>query len=163
MHKVRFVASTLLDAVSKAETAPASAARAHAYLCMCHCSLGPICLTMSFQGTSCLSCLKLNVIICACLVHRQSFVRAELLLFRLDDEPDTSSGDGMPMIGTWGFRGVFNVVPVLYYLFSGDHWRCYCLLSLLYTPEIRPFFVAHKTITKPSTFLIWVVPIIVLG
>lgn len=33
MHKVRFVASTLLDAVRKAETAPASAARAHAYLC----------------------------------------------------------------------------------------------------------------------------------
>lgn len=33
MHKVRFVASTLLDAVRKAETAPAPAARAHAYLC----------------------------------------------------------------------------------------------------------------------------------
>lgn len=33
MHKVRFVASTLLDAVRKAETAPATAARAHAYLC----------------------------------------------------------------------------------------------------------------------------------
>lgn len=32
VHKVRFVASTLLDAVSKAETAPASAARAHGYL-----------------------------------------------------------------------------------------------------------------------------------
>ena len=34
VHKVRFVASTLLDAVRKAETAPASAARAHAFLCM---------------------------------------------------------------------------------------------------------------------------------
>ena len=33
VHKVRFVASTLLDAVRKAETAPDSAARAHAYLC----------------------------------------------------------------------------------------------------------------------------------
>ena len=33
VHKVRFVASTLLDAVRKAETAPASAARAHAFLC----------------------------------------------------------------------------------------------------------------------------------
>src|SRR5262249_28071542 len=33
VHKVRFVASTLLDAVSKAETAPVSAARAHGYLC----------------------------------------------------------------------------------------------------------------------------------
>ncbi|KAF4590051.1 hypothetical protein EYR38_009349 [Pleurotus pulmonarius] len=32
VHKVRFVASTLLDAVRRAETAPASAARAHAYL-----------------------------------------------------------------------------------------------------------------------------------
>ena len=32
VHRVRFVASTLLDAVRKAETAPASAARAHAYL-----------------------------------------------------------------------------------------------------------------------------------
>ncbi|KAI0081588.1 hypothetical protein K474DRAFT_1656393 [Panus rudis PR-1116 ss-1] len=32
VHKVRFVASTLLDAVRKAETAPASAARAHGYL-----------------------------------------------------------------------------------------------------------------------------------
>jgi hypothetical protein len=32
VHKVRFVASTLLDTVRKAETAPASAARAHAYL-----------------------------------------------------------------------------------------------------------------------------------
>ncbi|TFK73601.1 hypothetical protein BDN72DRAFT_166713 [Pluteus cervinus] len=32
VHKVRFVASTLLDAVRKAETAPVSAARAHAYL-----------------------------------------------------------------------------------------------------------------------------------
>ncbi|KAF8964178.1 fungal-specific transcription factor domain-containing protein [Flammula alnicola] len=32
VHKTRFVASTLLDAVRKAETAPASAARAHAYL-----------------------------------------------------------------------------------------------------------------------------------
>ena len=32
VHKVRFVASTLLDAVRKAEEAPASAARAHAYL-----------------------------------------------------------------------------------------------------------------------------------
>jgi len=32
VHKVRFVASTLLDAVRKADTAPASAARAHAYL-----------------------------------------------------------------------------------------------------------------------------------
>lgn len=36
VHKVRFVASTLLDAVRKAETAPASAARAHAYLCQPH-------------------------------------------------------------------------------------------------------------------------------
>ena len=33
VHKVRFVASTLLDAVRRADTAPASAARAHAYLC----------------------------------------------------------------------------------------------------------------------------------
>jgi hypothetical protein len=33
VHKVRFVASTLLDAVRKPETAPASAARAHGYLC----------------------------------------------------------------------------------------------------------------------------------
>ncbi|KAF8133853.1 fungal-specific transcription factor domain-containing protein [Boletus edulis] len=33
VHKVRFVASTLLDTVRKAETAPASAARAHAFLC----------------------------------------------------------------------------------------------------------------------------------
>ena len=33
VHKVRFVASTLLDAVRKVETAPASAARAHGYLC----------------------------------------------------------------------------------------------------------------------------------
>ena len=33
VHKVRFVASTLLDAVRKADTQPASAARAHAYLC----------------------------------------------------------------------------------------------------------------------------------
>ena len=33
VHKVRFVASTLLDAVRKAETDSASAARAHAYLC----------------------------------------------------------------------------------------------------------------------------------
>ncbi|KAF8500953.1 fungal-specific transcription factor domain-containing protein [Russula emetica] len=32
VHKVRFVASTLLDAVRKPETAPATAARAHAYL-----------------------------------------------------------------------------------------------------------------------------------
>lgn len=32
VHKVRFVASTLLDAVRKPETAPASAARAHGYL-----------------------------------------------------------------------------------------------------------------------------------
>ncbi|KAG8214649.1 hypothetical protein J3R82DRAFT_9727 [Butyriboletus roseoflavus] len=32
VHKVRFVASTLLDTVRKAETAPASAARAHAFL-----------------------------------------------------------------------------------------------------------------------------------
>ncbi|KII86915.1 hypothetical protein PLICRDRAFT_125699 [Plicaturopsis crispa FD-325 SS-3] len=32
VHKVRFVASTLLDAVRRAETAPVSAARAHAYL-----------------------------------------------------------------------------------------------------------------------------------
>lgn len=32
VHKVRFVASTLLDAVSKAEIAPVSAARAHGYL-----------------------------------------------------------------------------------------------------------------------------------
>ncbi|EJC97940.1 uncharacterized protein FOMMEDRAFT_97406 [Fomitiporia mediterranea MF3/22] len=32
VHKVRFVASSLLDAVRKAETAPATAARAHAYL-----------------------------------------------------------------------------------------------------------------------------------
>lgn len=30
---MRFVASTLLDAVRKAETAPVSAARAHGYLC----------------------------------------------------------------------------------------------------------------------------------
>ena len=33
VYKVRFVASTLLDAVRKAETAPDSAARADAYLC----------------------------------------------------------------------------------------------------------------------------------
>lgn len=32
VHKVRFVASTLLDAVGKADSAPASAERAHAYL-----------------------------------------------------------------------------------------------------------------------------------
>ncbi|KIY44778.1 hypothetical protein FISHEDRAFT_77187 [Fistulina hepatica ATCC 64428] len=32
VHKVRFVASTLLDTVRKVETAPASAARAHAFL-----------------------------------------------------------------------------------------------------------------------------------
>ena len=36
VHKVRFVASTLLDAVRKAETAPVSAARAHGYLCKPH-------------------------------------------------------------------------------------------------------------------------------
>ena len=33
---MRFVASTLLDAVRKAETAPVSAARAHGYLCKPH-------------------------------------------------------------------------------------------------------------------------------
>jgi hypothetical protein len=33
VHKVRYVASTLLDAVRRAESAPATAARAHAYLC----------------------------------------------------------------------------------------------------------------------------------
>ena len=33
VHKVRFVASTLLEAVQKVETAPALAARADAYLC----------------------------------------------------------------------------------------------------------------------------------
>jgi hypothetical protein len=32
VHKVRFVASTLLDSVRKAETVPASATRAYAYL-----------------------------------------------------------------------------------------------------------------------------------
>ncbi|KAI0316817.1 fungal-specific transcription factor domain-containing protein [Amylostereum chailletii] len=41
VHKVRFVASTLLDAVRKAETAPATAARAHAYLCQSFRSLSP--------------------------------------------------------------------------------------------------------------------------
>lgn len=41
VHKVRFVASTLLDAVRKAETAPASAARAHAYLCKPPLRVGP--------------------------------------------------------------------------------------------------------------------------
>ena len=41
VHKVRFVASTLLDAVRKAETAPASAARAHAYLCESNASSAP--------------------------------------------------------------------------------------------------------------------------
>lgn len=47
VHKVRFVASTLLDAVRKAETAPASAARAHAYLCK---------LQVSFAWCSPLTC-----------------------------------------------------------------------------------------------------------
>ena len=51
VHKVRFVASTLLDAVRRAETAPASAARAHAYLCTF--GFGPF-LFFIFAGRSCL-------------------------------------------------------------------------------------------------------------
>lgn len=46
VHKVRFVASTLLDAVRKAETAPASAARAHAYLCEFCLLKSPLLLTV---------------------------------------------------------------------------------------------------------------------
>ncbi|TFY82613.1 hypothetical protein EWM64_g1401 [Hericium alpestre] len=66
VHKVRFVASTLLDAVRKAETAPATAARAHAYL---------------WDFLSILSEIERN--------------------YLLDDDRDgTSSGDGMPMVGS---------------------------------------------------------------
>jgi hypothetical protein len=68
VHKVRFVASTLLDAVRKAETAPATAARAHAYLCKHHLSLTSIQpLTLS-QGTSCLSCRRSSATTCSMTV-----------------------------------------------------------------------------------------------
>ncbi|KIK69662.1 hypothetical protein GYMLUDRAFT_34056 [Collybiopsis luxurians FD-317 M1] len=63
VHKVRFVASTLLDAVKKVETAPASAARAHAYL---------------WDFLSILSEIERNYLL---------------------DDGDTSSGDGMGMMG----------------------------------------------------------------
>lgn len=84
VHKVRFVASTLLDAVRKAETAPASAARAHAYLCTS--SLSSIFFTsgpnMVFTGDflSILSEIERN--------------------YLLDDDRDgTSSADGIGIMG----------------------------------------------------------------
>ena len=65
MYKVRFVASTLLDAVQKAETAPASAARAHAYLCASHGSLWfPDVFTLLVQGIFFPYCLRSSAIIC---------------------------------------------------------------------------------------------------
>ena len=64
VHKVRFVASTLLDAVRKAETAPGPAARAHAYLCMLNmlCMMAPD-ADRSVQGTSLAFFLRLSATI----------------------------------------------------------------------------------------------------
>ncbi|KAI0034650.1 fungal-specific transcription factor domain-containing protein [Vararia minispora EC-137] len=77
VHKVRFVASTLLDAVRKAETAPASAARAHAYLC----ETSPI---RPFTPERFRSIVRLT--------HSTR-------TYRLDDDRDgTSSGDGMTLL-----------------------------------------------------------------
>jgi len=61
---VRFVASTLLDAVRKAETAPESAARAHAYLCTLESSLDVVSTDVGEQGISSAFCRKSKEIIC---------------------------------------------------------------------------------------------------
>lgn len=68
VHKVRFVASTLLDAVRKAETAPATAARAHAYLCKHRLPFTSIHPLTSPQGTSCLSCRRSSATTCSMTV-----------------------------------------------------------------------------------------------
>ncbi|KAI0269873.1 fungal-specific transcription factor domain-containing protein [Gloeopeniophorella convolvens] len=81
VHKVRFVASTLLDAVRKAETAPATAARAHAYLWDFLSILSEIERNYLYVGT-------------ALTLHPDPLMTRPWS--RLDDDRDaTSSGDGM--------------------------------------------------------------------
>jgi hypothetical protein len=102
VHKVRFVASTLLDAVKKAEIAPASAARAHAYLCMDICFLAhgrDIRLTLMFPGDflSILSEIERNYLCVS--IYLQGDCHFLISFLRLDDDRDgTSSGDGMTML-----------------------------------------------------------------
>ncbi|KAI9443253.1 fungal-specific transcription factor domain-containing protein [Lactarius indigo] len=83
VHKVRFVASTLLDAVRKAETAPATAARAHAYL---------------WDFLSILSEIERNYLY-VLILQLTSADQIFSFSVRLDDDRDaTSNGDGMPTL-----------------------------------------------------------------
>lgn len=83
VHKVRFVASTLLDAVRKAETAPASAARAHAYLCELAYPWPLLFHTLIFplQGISCPFCPRLNATTCTSCSYCPPYTR--LIIVRL--------------------------------------------------------------------------------
>jgi hypothetical protein len=102
VHKVRFVASTLLDAVRKPETAPATAARAHAYLCslafarpMTVILIDGIRLLGDFL--SILSEIERNYLyVSVSCAHDYLTSVDDSYLFRLDDDRDaTSNGDGM--------------------------------------------------------------------
>lgn len=97
VHKVRFVASTLLDTVKKAE--PASAARAHAYLCMfSSCvfiwwGLGSFFDKGDFL--SILSEIERNYLFVSKILF--DGISLSFFFLRLDDD-GTSSEDGMGMI-----------------------------------------------------------------
>ena len=106
VHKVRFVASTLLDAVRKAETAPASAARAHAYLCE---FLRTLCAHLrTLTGGACrVRGLPVHPVRdreelpVSASGEMRSGPRADPAIGRLDDERDAaSSADGMPLVGS---------------------------------------------------------------
>ena len=112
VHKVRFVASTLLDAVRKAETAPASAARAHAYLCECPTNSLLRVIDMTLTSRACASPRGLPVhlvrdrkeLSVGVVSHRLSPELCTLTgrppICRLDDDRDgASSADGLPMVG----------------------------------------------------------------
>jgi hypothetical protein len=104
VHKVRFVASTLLDAVRKVETAPASAARAHAYLCnTCFQSIlvHPFLTVIWFQGTFFLSYPKSSVITCEYLFDYAYGTHGIIYLgSRLDDEQEGSVGGDRVILGS---------------------------------------------------------------
>lgn len=98
VHKVRFVASTLLDAVRKVETAPASAARAHAYLCQLHFLIKSSHSLTNISGDflSILSEIERNYLYVLHTIYKANLFTP---MPRLDDDRDgTSSGDGMAFV-----------------------------------------------------------------
>jgi len=150
--------------VRKAETAPASAARAHAYLCMIS-QLFPLLAGLTrpaFQGTSCPFYLKLNAIICECLANTEIFLRVEhylpdwmmaLMVLRM--------GDGITY--HWPLDTYAKYLIYLSWVLA--FYRCRFQILFYYSrtsAEIMPFYVLNATLDANSLAQIAVLRSIIL-